>query len=256
MIHLSYAYILSNRTIAIEALTLATTSYNHLHNYLDDPSYTFPVDNSTTSLLSLLNEIHNDPRFSDFPTSLHGTVDSPDPFKTHERPILEYWNRWTITSDITHAFHHSQELVTLLLCTTDPPSNPPTSTHDFFLVHLLTTSHAIRIILPLLPNRHHISLIRQWWLLTITTYLTQHRPKIHPDRLTNYNPTPHDWKWVIGQAVNGPHSLDSHYVKAIHTMKEASETWKHTEHDAESWLKAAVMFAAGFKGWGGFGPSS
>lgn len=145
----------------------------------------------------------------------------------------------------------------LLLCATSSPprssSDTSTPSHDFFLVHLLTTSHAVRVLLPLLPAQYHISLLRQWWLLAITTYVTQQRPEIHPNKIDEFELRDRDWAYVERDAIEGKHRLDAHYVKAIRSMKEAQGTWEGRE---EWWLKAAVMFADTFTAWGGFGEST
>ena len=59
--------------------------------------------------------------------------------------------------------------------------------YDFFYVHLLTTSHAVRIILPLIPAEYHVRLVREWWLLVIAIYIAQLRPKIDKQRITDFD---------------------------------------------------------------------
>lgn len=89
---------------------------------------------------------------------------------------------------------------------------PGTHAYDFFMVHLLTTSHAVRILLPLIPRKFHVGLVRQWWLLAIAVYVAQLRPKISED-LEGKPEGGKGWKYVEGMAVNGPWATDAHYVK-------------------------------------------
>jgi hypothetical protein len=261
LIHLGYAYELQSKELAMEALGMAATAYNYLHKYLDDASYTRESTYSTTSPLEILHRIKEDKRFD-------GLYDSPDVgkipslFENHENLVLEYWNAWKIV-DPKKQFEDSQEAAVALLVRTVQPG---THAYDFFVCHLLTTSHAVRILIPLIPRKFHVSLVRQWWLLTIAIYITQARPKINED--IEIKPTK-QWNYVEDRAVNGPWAKDAHYVKgsfplplpsalysfhiALRAMKEAALTWGDV-HDR--YLAAAVHFADDFHGWTGFGGPS
>jgi len=242
LIHLGYAVELNSRELAIEALSLASTCYGTLHKYLDDPSYTRPSTYSSTSPLEILHKIHNDTRFD-------GLFKEPSPsnistlFSEHESLVLEYWNAWSITSP-KDQFRQSQEAAIQLLVQTVEPG---THSYDFFIVHILTTSHAIRILLPFVPAKYQVSLIRQWWLITIAVYAAQLRPRISED--LEQKPT-QGWKYVEDKAINGDQASDPHYVKALRAIKEAAFTWGDVH---ERYLGMAVRFADDFRGWTGFG---
>ena len=123
--------------------------------------------------------------------------------------------------------------------------------YDFFAVHLLTTSHAVRVLLPLLPSKFHIPLVRQWWLFTLLVYIAQLRPKINIDLIKLVELEGRGWEFVTEKAVKGKYRTDAHYVKALRSMHEASKTWGDGN---QYYLKAAVKMAEEFDGWGGFGP--
>ncbi|KAH8722569.1 hypothetical protein GQ44DRAFT_729447 [Phaeosphaeriaceae sp. PMI808] len=59
-----------------------------------------------------------------------------------------------------------------------------------------------------------------------------------------------DWKHVVHNALNGPHSKDAHYVKSLRCLKVCAETWGDKK---KLFTKAAIKFADEFGGWGGFG---
>jgi len=242
LIHLGYAYELQNKELAMEALSMASCSYDYLHKYLDDPAYTRPSTYSTTSPLEILHKIATDTRFDGI-FSDAGAWNLITLFKEHEDLVLEYWNAWTIT-DPKKQFQDSQEAAVALLVRTVKPG---THAYDFFICHVLTTSHAVRILIPLIPKRFHVSLVRQWWLLTIAVYIAQLRPAISDD--LEEKPTK-GWKYVEEKAVGGAWANDAHYVKAIRAMKEAAFTWGD-EH--QRYLSAAEHFADDFHGWTGFG---
>jgi hypothetical protein len=246
LIHLSYAYELSSKELAMEALGLTTTSYNYLHKYLDDPSYTKSSTQSLESPLDILKRVAKDKRFDGL-FEHQGDGNFEKLFKDHEELVLEYWNAWQITNPRTQ-FEESQYTAAALLSAT---SQHGSSSYDFFFVHTLTTSHALRVLLPFMPASFHVSLVRQWWLFGLAVYIAQLRTPIEPESVINYDLDGKDWIWVDEQAIRSRWATDAHYVKALRALKAASSTWSD-EH--QFYLKAACKFAGGFQGWGGFGP--
>ena len=248
LIHLGYAYEVSSREVAMEALGLATTSYNFLHKYLDDPSYTKPSLYSTSSPIDILQKVSEDTRFDNLFD--HQGADNIEPlFENHEAGLLEHWNAWQLPNP-KKQFEASQYAAIALLVATHTSASG--RAYDFFVVHLLTTSHAVRIILPLIPAKFHIALVRQWWLLTLAVYIAQLRPSIALANITAYDTQDREWTWIDKQAVEGKWALDAHFVKALRAMKVAAETWGDGE---QYYLKAACRFVDEFDGWGGFGPA-
>ena len=241
LIHLGYAYELSSRELAMEALGLAATSYNFLHKYLDQSSYTRSPIYSTQSPLKILERVAGDDR-------LNGIFGRRGPdnitllFHKYEDIVLEHWNSWQILNP-TKQFEDSQYTAAAMLVAT---RRDKSHGYDFFLVHLLTTSHAVRIILPLIPAKYHIKLVRQWWLFTLAVYIAQLRPTIILEHVLEYNLNGKDWSWVEKQMLEGSWATDAHYVKALRAMKEAAQVWGH---DNTFYLKAAAQFEEDFTGW-------
>jgi len=248
LIHLGYALELSSRELAMEALGLVATSYNFLHKYLDDPAYSKPSTYSTSSPLDILQRVAKDNRFD-------GLFDEPGArnikplFQDHEGAVLEHWKSWSISNPIKQ-FEDSQYAATALLVSTYGRGS---AKFDFFLVHLLTTSHAVRVLIPFIPVQFHVTLVRQWWLLTLAVYIAQLRPPIKAENILEYALKGRDWKWVERQAVENRRSFDAHYVKALRAMKVAAQTWDDKD---EFYLKAAVKFGEEFDEWGGFGQTN
>ncbi|KAF2682458.1 hypothetical protein K458DRAFT_59101 [Lentithecium fluviatile CBS 122367] len=260
LIHLGYAYELHSRTVAIEALALGACFYSSVHKYIDDPSFTKPSPHRSTSLLDILHKVKDDKRFDGLYD--HRSGDISKVLVEREEAFLEYWNVWELP-DPERQFEESQRTAVAILVGTEPPAE---SKFDFFLVHLLTSSHAVRILLPLIPAKFHMNLVRQWWLFTLAVYIAQVRPGINLDTIKDYDLKGKNWKFVLDKALNSAHSLDAHFVKgkqrhysrlfcllaiaALRSMKVASETWGDPE---QYYLKAAVKFADEFGDWGGFG---
>ncbi|KAL5360072.1 hypothetical protein BJX96DRAFT_164888 [Aspergillus floccosus] len=245
LIHLGYAFELSSRETAIEALALTATCYSDIHKYFDDPSYSQAHSSySSTSLFEILGKVRADKRF-------HGLFGTPGDhnmevlFTKHEADLLHHWNAWKI-EDPEEQFRETQEVAAAMLTAT---RREPAQKYDFFFVHVLTTSHAVRILLPLIPGRFQLSLIRQWWLMTLAIYIAQLRPEVDLDAIMDVQLGGRDWEWTARKATKSEHSTDAHHVKAIRALREAANTWG----DPDSYyLKAAVKFAEEFDGWGGF----
>jgi hypothetical protein len=213
LIHLGYAYELGSTTVAIEALALGACFYSPLHNYIDDNSYTKPSPHRSTDLRQILDKVRGDKRFDGlYP---HRSGDISKVLDEQEDAFLEYWNAWEL-SDPQLAFQQSQELAVTILMGTEAPGD---TKFDFFFVHILTSSHAVRVLLPLIPAKHHISLVRQWWLFTLAVYIAQTRPRIDPNIIERYDLEGRDWKYVVHKALDSSESTDAHYVKGMTTRK-------------------------------------
>ena len=244
LIHLGYAYEINSREVAIEALGLTACFYNDFHKYVDDPSYTKPSKFKSKSTLDLLKKVKADDRFDKLFASTGPWHIEAVP-KIREEAMLEYWNAWDISSDPKASFEESQWTATALV---DATHDNRSDQYDFFLLHLLTTSHAVRILLPIIPAKFQISLVRQWWLFTIMTYVGQMRPNIDASKIEKFPVEGRSWKDVDRMALTSEHATDAHYVKGLRAMKNAAETWKD---QTNYYLKAALKFGTEFNGWGG-----
>lgn len=265
LIHLGYAYELSSRTIGIEALGLVACFYSDLHKYIDDPVYTRPSSYQSTSVFDILERVAEDDRFSSLFD--HQGSDNIDLLlEKHEDAVLDHWNAWQLPSspdELKNTFAEAQKAAVALVVATNPPATSDTTSsstsgenthstekyYDFFLVHLLTSSHAIRILLPLVPSKFQIPIIRQWFFFTLSAYIGQSRPRISLSLIEDYDVAGRGWKYVNHMALTSEHATDAHYVKALRAMLVAEETWGE---DDQYWLKAAVRMAGEFEGWGGF----
>jgi len=239
LIHLGYAYEMNNKELAMEALALTAVQHCFLNKYLDEKAYTKPSP-LNGSPLELLNKMCSDKRFDSLPKNPEFD-DLQSILEKHEDLVLEYWNGWNL-DDPQKQFELSQEAAVALLVAT---VRPGTHSFNFVLVHLLTTSHAVRILLPCFPKQHRINLVREWWLLVIAMFIMKGRPAIDPDNVEKDIKQKH-WGYVEEKALKSPYSTDAHYVKAIRAMKEAARTWGDVH---EHYLRAAVTFVDNFHGW-------
>lgn len=243
IIHLGYGYELSSQTVAVEGLAMACCFYDDTHKYLNDPSYTKSPASShaSTSPLELLEKIRLDKRFDALKLKQPGSENTDKILSEAEDVVLEYWNAWTLPNP-KEQFKQSQEAAAALLV----GSYDARANFDFYFVHVLTSSHAVRTLLPMVPPKFEISLIRQWWFFAIITYICQLRPKIDVSQITDYKVDGRGWKDVDHLALAGKYSLDAHYVKGLRAMKDAEHLWGS---DGGFWLKAALKFGDEFRDW-------
>lgn len=250
LIHLGYAFELNSREVAMEALGLVATCYDpKLASLLEHtPS---SQSNSTNDLFEVFDRVHSDKRLDGI-FDKYGSDNLSHLFADEALTslLLEHWSSWKIV-DPTKDFAQSQQLATNLLIA----SGPSVGGHgyDFFLVHLLTTSHAVRILIPFIPVEYHVKLVREWLLITIAIYIAQLRPAIKQSFVTEFDLQGRDWEFAEHTALEGKKKFDAHFVKAIRATKEAHKLWGDPKGAENFYLKAAVKLASEFDGWGGFG---
>jgi hypothetical protein len=129
-------------------------------------------------------------------------------FASREEVILDYFNMWSVTrtfqlTDQSNkgADQNLEELldisIYLLAATAPAPSYPSTSNatlqtnekssqpytphFDFFLLHLLLSCHAIRVLFKNLPFSTHQTLLEAQFLATISYYVSELRPHVSMD---------------------------------------------------------------------------
>ncbi|EXJ53864.1 hypothetical protein A1O7_09200 [Cladophialophora yegresii CBS 114405] len=252
LIHLGYAYELNSREVAMEAMGLAATCFDaRLAGLLE--SGTNPTTYSTGDLFEVFAHVNSDDRL-DGVFEHHGGDNLSKLLGDAKLTsiLVEHWSAWKIT-DPTKDFAQSQALAAALLVS----SAPSVRGHgwDFFLVHLLTSSHAVRILIPFLEPQYHVRLVKEWLLIALAIYIAQLRPLIKTSYITDVDLAGRNWVFVSKQAVEGPYKFDAHFVKACRALYEADKVWGESGPNGEEnyWLKAAVKFAGEFAGWGGFG---
>jgi len=192
----------------MEALTQASCSYSNVHQYVDGASYPLPFD-ATTKPLEIIQRIRDDERF-------HHVIPHPgyDYNKLLDEcgpQVLQYFNTLILDdSNLAGIYEALVDTAVFIHITCQKRGNPK---FDFFLVHLVTTAHALRIVLPLLSLAHAKSLIRSHWVLVVLTYFTQMRPLVKEELIWNYDVLGRSWDDVASAALTGNHNHDSHFVK-------------------------------------------
>ncbi|KAJ5780680.1 hypothetical protein N7457_005840 [Penicillium paradoxum] len=245
LVHLAYAFEMNSRELGMEALGLAATCHNEIYRSLEDPKHSQQQTSyEEKSVFAILNHVRDD-------KGLDGLFSAPGGnnlntlLVSRNAVLLNHWKAWSIENPMEQ-FRESQELVAALLV--GSTAGDSTGHYDWFFASTLATSHAVRVMLPFIPPQFQISLLRQWWLVTLGIYVAQQRPEIKMDQIRNYNLDGKNWGWVAERAVTGDFSTDAHFVKTTRALKEMAATWGDSD---TFFLKAAVRFVTEFTGWGG-----
>ncbi len=244
-IHLAYAYEYDSKEVASESLSMASTEYDMMHGYIDN----YPPDTSTyktADFEEILRRVKEDKRF-DGHFDLPGFMNTFTIHQKAEEALLEHWNALDMTEGIDKRFEQLFDVsVRLAIETGDKESQ-----FDFFLIHLLTVAHAIRLLLPTcFPKSRWNDVYRQYWLWLLLMYIAQMRRPIDPESSNKVELKGRDWKWVEERALTDKWSLDSHYIKVIRALKVGAELFGEKN---DWYLKASVKFIDEFDGWVGFG---
>ncbi|KAH8694062.1 hypothetical protein BGW36DRAFT_430086 [Talaromyces proteolyticus] len=241
--HLAYGLKMSSSVVVMEALTLAATCYhdNDISKYSDDPSY-FQQEPSyrSSSILEILAKVRTDTRFCSESLAVAQEQNLEVIFRDREAALLDHCNAWAISSDPVTDFHASQAAAAAIATGIESGVEDGSG-----LLYPLIMSHAILVLLPHTPKAFHISLLRQWWLMTLAIYIAQLRPEIQSGHVAAYNVHEKDWQWVSKQAISGPHAKNAQFVKGLHALKEIDQAWKDSD---EYYLKAAVLLINKFHG--------
>lgn len=257
LIHLGYAYELSSREVGMEALGLVATCYDQKLSALLEANSTVTSSNSTANPLTystsnpfeVFARTKADKRLDPHFTKLgDNNLDRLLSESSLTSILVEHFNAWKIENPKT-AFEQSQRLAAALLISTSQEKPICGHGYDFFLLHVLTTSHACRILIPFIPAEHHVTLMREWFLITLALYIAQLRPTVDVKQAKDYDLNGKTWDDAAKLALESKHKFDAHYVKGIRAMKEAAAVWGD---DDQFFEKAAVKFATEFDRWHGF----
>jgi hypothetical protein len=95
---------------------------------------------------------------------------------------------------------------------------------DFFLVHGLTSAHAVSVVYPNLPVHDQVRLLRTHWLFLLMVYIVQGRLPVNlAASIGKYtDETKYTWPKIIS---GGIHTNDEHVTKTIYSMQCAEKAY-------------------------------
>ncbi|CAF3043317.1 unnamed protein product [Rotaria sp. Silwood2] len=221
LIHIGYAFELDSRIVAIEALTQTAVSYNELHEAVD--KLTTPKSGSK-SAFEVFQGIRLDDRLSIGNDSLVDNL----------KLVVEQWNDLVLFHYDQWKFNENnleemiEDLFDLSVYIYGATHKSDKIEFDFFLLHLLTGMHAIRVIHPHLHDQkiaQHV--LFQFFYFAIIIYIANHRPEIHKELIDDYEieDTKKNWKYVIDRTLNSNLAEIMHLAKVVHSLKAAEDAY-------------------------------
>ncbi|CAF1196238.1 unnamed protein product [Didymodactylos carnosus] len=221
LIHIGYAFELDSRIVAGEALTLSAVSYNYFHEVIDKLK---PPKSGSKSALTIFQDLRSDDRLPllDAP----GVSNLEPSVKKSTDLVLSHYDQWLMNMNNLEAT--IEELFDLTVYLYGATHKPDQIDFDFFLLHLLTAMHAIRMIYPHLNDRHlaeHILL--QFFYFASILYIAQLRPQINKTLIHDYklDDSKHNWDYVIERTVNTNLAAHCHLVKVVRALRDAEAVY-------------------------------
>ncbi|PYH50237.1 questin oxidase family protein [Aspergillus niger CBS 101883] len=123
--------------------------------------------------------------------------------------VLEKWNAWEVINPLAQ-LEESCDLAVLLALS----NGNPRDSFDFFNVHIMTVAYALRVLWHYFPTSRRVSILEQYALFGIMTYICQLRPQM------------------------------------VRTPKVFEETFGRRN---DFYLNGAIKFVTEFHGWEGYG---
>ncbi|KAK6064048.1 MGS207 protein [Seiridium cupressi] len=138
-----------------------------------------------------------------------------------ESAVLRHWNGWTLQGEPIQQLEECMYAATMALI----ESANSAGGCDFFIAHILTVGHALRVLFPLMPAEHQNTVMREYGLYSILVYIAQLRPKGDQTQLDAEISEECSWGFVCKQTLDIDFSYDVHFAKVVRALKAADETW-------------------------------
>ena len=221
LIHIGYALELDSVTVAVEALEMTAVTYNQLYdvkNKLDAPH------SPSKSPMEIFKAVRSDAEFPIFDETRVANIE-PVMKEYHDR-VLFYYNQWKMAEDdLPKTMEDLFDFSVYIYGATHKANEIE---FDFFLLHLLTSMHAIRTIYPHVEKQEIIkNLIRQFFYFAIALYVSQLRPEINEQLIDDYQADPKklNWQYVIDRTLNTKIIEDAHAVKVVRALRDAEQAY-------------------------------
>ncbi|KAI9474864.1 hypothetical protein BDB00DRAFT_776255 [Zychaea mexicana] len=118
---------------------------------------------------------------------------------------------------------------------------------DFFLMHALTSIHAVHLLMPHLAPNEFAALLRGHAATTLAYYISRGRPSLQVDLLLKYesdeatNNSANPWLKICERAINAP---EAHIIKVIRACAVGQVVYGHdrrSEPFEKAWVRLADM---------------
>jgi hypothetical protein len=221
LIHVGYAFEMNSVQVGVEALAMTAVCYNYLHEVIDKLQ---SPNSPSKGAIDIFKAIRSDARLPiyDKPgvSNLELTV------QNCQEQIMFHYNQWRMNSgDLAKAIEELFDLTVYLYGATHKPDQ---IVFDFFVLHLLTSMHAIRILHSHIDKRdifEHI--LFQFFYFATVIYISQLRPEINEQLVNDYpiDAKEKHWSYVIDKTLNTKLVDDAHAVKVVRVLRDAEQLY-------------------------------
>ena len=233
LIHIGYALELDSEIVAIEALTMTAVCYNFLHEVIDKLD---APQSPSKSAMDIFKGIRSDVQLPIYDKpgvgNLRPVVD------TYQDAILSYYHQWRMNKD--DSAKTIEDLFDLTVYIYGATHRANAIEFDFFLLHLLTSMHAIRTIAPHIDQSGLVErILQQFFFFAIAIYICQLRPEINASLIDDYEVTEEksQWTYPIDRIFKTKMFDDSHAIKVVRALRDAEHAYGPKNG---FYLKAAV----------------
>jgi Questin oxidase-like len=144
---------------------------------------------------------------------------------------LSYYHRWEFTDD-NDLDAIIEQLVDVSIYIYGATHKPDEILFDFFLLHLVTAMHAIRIFRIHMKDRTLVErMLQQYVFFALCLYTCQLRPMIDERLIDNYpiDMSTKNWTYVIERTLTTAMIHDVHAVKIIRVLRDADTIYGHKD---------------------------
>ncbi|ORX84007.1 hypothetical protein K493DRAFT_360857 [Basidiobolus meristosporus CBS 931.73] len=233
LIHLGYAVEFNNDLVLAEALAFGTLAYD-AHGELIDK--VLPTATSTDPV-KIIEEVSKDTHYEDVdkgPAAESKFTRAID--AKHLEYTQKYFAAWDANfpgDDYAAKVYELSQAITLLFL-----GYSSSYRLNFFLCHVMTGFHAVRVLLPRLAKNDQVRALRLIWLTALFMYVAEGHPKPEWNEVNGYSidRLPKDrnkaWEEVTKAAINDE-DIHGHVVKSVRAMKELAKVYPEGE---STWL--------------------
>ncbi|KAI8050245.1 hypothetical protein BDF22DRAFT_696244 [Syncephalis plumigaleata] len=220
LIHLGYALEFNDNMVLVEALAMGSTRYVPMGDLVDAP-----VDNSecdpNIGFADIVAQVAEDKEFDKIALSATGTgfSDKLEAVWNRRDLLRKYYNKVAINEDNLDA-----RLVELFeTAVTAYVGSAHHQRPDFFMVHGVTSAHAMSVVYKRLPITERVRLLRVEWLFLLLAYIVQGRPSLgHADEILQPYQQDYPWQRIIAEAIA---AKDQHAPKLVYSMMCAEKAF-------------------------------
>lgn len=201
---------------------------------------------NNNAVLDLAEEIRRDTDFDDVVKySDDNKITAVLESKKAKEKLRTYLSRWDVSETEQDVWEKLKELYTASMIIYGASAIRKQGIKvDFFLVHALTSIHAIHTLVPHLSYVESAKLLKAHAAVTLTYFVALGRPSLQLDLLLKFQSPEFDtkcnnpWLSLCDRAIT---AHEVHQIKAIHSLAVGQMLYAHDSPLAKAWIRVADL---------------